>query len=354
MSWTVRTRQPPNPTSKRNIFEIFQFSSNFFAPVNLHVSNSISTTRCGPHASYYFFPPLSPLSLSPFPIPTYPGAPLPPEAASPLLPSSAPKSLLCSLRRQRRGQLRSATTLGGGSGTSRHEAGARPAEARSTARRPTRRSSFPWRQGRRSKRLEVCHGHGRSSRPPPPHGPWRSRRRRRLELARCLEQRRSGAGSRRGRPPPRHPSPCSHRRQHPLSNIFRRPFPHLRLRHLSHLWSRAPSLLYCLSMASAAASLLASSGWDGARACGPAATSARPSRMGRRRIWRPRSRTEQSRRVWRPSVQPKSSKSDLEVALLALSRPPVRTVLEQGLCSSKNRSVWTRHVAGPEPRAVQR
>jgi hypothetical protein len=29
------------------------------------------------------------------------------------------------------------------------------------------------------------------------------------------------------------------------------------------------------------------------------------------------------RPVWRPPVQPKNGKSDLEVSLLALSRPPV-------------------------------
>jgi hypothetical protein len=67
-------------------------------------------------------------------------------------------------------------------------------------------------------------------------------------------------------------------------------------------------------------------GWNGARARGPAATSARPGRMGRRRIWRRRSRTQRLRRVWRPPVQLKNGKSDLEVALPTLSRPPARTV----------------------------
>jgi hypothetical protein len=41
----------------------------------------------------------------------------------------------------------------------------RPGEVRSAARRPAPRSSFPWRRGWRSRRLEVGHGHGRSSRP---------------------------------------------------------------------------------------------------------------------------------------------------------------------------------------------
>jgi hypothetical protein len=92
--------------------------------------------------------------------------------------------------------------------------------------------------------------------------------------------------------------------------------------------SATPSL-YCLSTASAAASLLASSGWDGARARGPAAPSARPGAFrpnGMPPDLASRSRTQPSRPVWHPPVQPKNGKSDLEVALPALSWPLVWTV----------------------------
>jgi hypothetical protein len=141
--------------------------------------------------------------------------------------------------------------------------------------RPADPRHGPWRS-RRSRRLEVGYGHGRSG------GGYRSAA---LPVlfhwicGRCLEQRRSGARSRRGCPPVRRPSPCS-----PsvagleLGSVRSSPIFVAALSPTSGSAvspSAAPSL-YCLSTASAATSLLASSGWDGAQARGPAAPSARP------------------------------------------------------------------------------
>jgi hypothetical protein len=233
-------------------------------------------------------------SLSPPPIP-------------PLLPPPALKSLLCSLRRRRIRcqQLRPATT------PARGASAADP--ARAEARPAARCCSFTIylaAQRRAEVELPYSDGSWRGTRDMAHGGPGGAGSSRSamamagaaagIDLRRCppsfagsaagawsrgrVEQGRGGHARWCAAPPlaPHWWQASSSGRCGPLSHLRRRPFPHLWLRPLPPP-SAAPSL-NCLSTASAATSLLASSGWDGARARGPAAPSARPGRTGRRRI----------------------------------------------------------------------
>jgi hypothetical protein len=113
------------------------------------------------------------------------------------------------------------------------------------------------------------------------------------------------------------------------------PFPHLQLRPLSHLRSRhRPSSTASPRRLRWPPSSPRAVGMARERVGPPPRphVQARPGRMGRRWIWRRRSRTQPSRPVWRPPMQPKNGKSDLEVALPALSRPSTDSLMY--LCTS--------------------
>jgi hypothetical protein len=146
-----------------------------------------------------------------------------------------------------------------------------------------------------------------------------------------VEQGRVGDARRRAVPPPaphrRRASSSGRRGLSPTSVATLRPLSHLRSRHRPSSTASPRRLRWPPSSPRAV-------GMAREHAGPPPRphVQARPGRMGRRWIWRRRSRTQPSRPVWRPPMQPKNGKSDLEVALPALSRPSTDSLMY--LCTS--------------------